>query len=78
MQSITQLDWFDNIKDLDIQAKYNEYFLDILIDEKELAIGCSKNEPDCDEFFVFDKKSDSEFVYKKIQSRIDQTKSRLN
>ncbi len=68
------IDWLDDIKDLGIQAKFNEYLFDIQIDEEELAIGCSKTEPDCDEFFAFDKNTESEFIYNKIQNRIERIK----
>lgn len=66
------IDWFDNIKGIGIQAKYKDFFLDIQIDEKELAIGCSKVEPDCDEFFAIDGEFDADFFYGKIQKRIEQ------
>ncbi len=66
------LDWFDDIKDVGIQAKHKDYFLDIQIDKKELAIGCSKSEPDCDEFISIDGEPDSCYIYSIIQKRIAQ------
>ncbi len=64
------VDWLDEIKILGIQAKYKEFCLDIQIDGKELAIGCSKYEPDCDEFFALDGETNTDFVYDKINQRI--------
>lgn len=66
------IDWFDNFKVIGIQAKYKDFCLDIQIDEKELAIGCSKDEPDCDEFFAIDGEFNSDFIYGKIQNSIKQ------
>ena len=66
------IDWFDDIKDIGIQAKHKDYFLDIQIDKKELAIGCSEFEPDCDEFIAIDGESDASYIYCIIQKRIEQ------
>ena len=68
------IDWLDNMKTLGIQAKYKEFYLDIQIDEQELAIGCSKDEPDCDEFFAINGETNTELFYKKIQQRIEHEK----
>lgn len=64
------IDWYDKIKDLGIQAKYNGFFLDIQIDEQELALGCSNFEPDCDEYITLDGKNSADILYNAIQSRI--------
>ncbi len=64
------VDWFDDIKILGIQARYKEFCLDIQVDDEELAIGCSKTEPDCDEFFALDGETGTDFVYNKIKRRI--------
>lgn len=66
------IDWFDNIKDIGIQAKHKDYFFDIQIDNKELAIGCSKDEPDCDEIIAIDVEPDVHFIYCVIQKCIEQ------
>lgn len=66
------IDWFDNIKDIGIQAEYKDYFLDIQIDEKELAIGCGKDEPDCNEFIAVNGEPDASFIYHSIQKHIEQ------
>lgn len=66
------IDWFDDIKDIGIQAKYKDYFFDIQIDQKELAIGCSKSEPDCDEFIALNGEADVRYIYCIIQKRIEQ------
>ncbi len=66
------VDWLENIKMLGIQAKYKDSFLDIQVDEKELAIGCSKDEPDCDEFISFEGNLlNTNFIYEKIRQRIN-------
>ena len=54
-----------------IQAKYKDYFMDIQIDKKELAIGCSKSEPDCNEFIAIDGEPDASYIYCIIKKRID-------
>lgn len=66
------IDWFDDIKIIGIQAKRKDYFLDIQIDKKELAIGCSKSELDCDEFIAIDGEPDARYIYCMIQKRIEQ------
>ncbi len=65
------IDWFDDIKNIGIQAKYKDYFMDIQIDKKELAIGCSKSEPDCNEFIAIDGEPDASYIYCIIKKRID-------
>lgn len=65
------IDWLDVIKNIGIQAKYKNYFLDLQIDETELAIGCSKSEPDCDEFIAIDGQPDASFIYCVIRKRIE-------
>lgn len=66
------IDWFDDMKDIGIQAKYKDRFFDIQIDSSELAIGCSESEPDCNEFIPLDGESNASYIYYIIQKRIAQ------
>lgn len=42
------IDWFDNIKSILVQAKYNGYFLNIDIDQTEFSLSADKDETDED------------------------------
>ena len=66
------IDWFDDIKDIGIQAKHKDYFLDIQIDKEELAIGCSKDEPNCNEFIAISGEPDVNYIYVIIKKCIEQ------
>lgn len=65
------IDWFGDIKNIAIQAKYKDYFLDIQIDKIELAIGCSEDEPDCTEFINIDDESNTSYIYSIIEKHVE-------
>lgn len=57
---------------VNIQAIYKKYYVDVQLDAEELAIGIDAVEPDCDEFFTYNKEGDASVIYNLIKESLEQ------
>ena len=69
------IDWFGDIKILSVQTRYNEYFVQIDVDRKEIAIGYDLDEVDDYNYYSIDRKKDEVGIYDFLNEKI---KNNLN
>lgn len=71
------VDWYPGLKCVGIQA-IDESYIDIKFYPKEINISCSIDEPDDYDEFLYEDHNDRNWIYKKIQTYVLESRSRFD
>ena len=61
------IDWLPNIKEVGIQCKYKNQYVDILVDENEVSFAMDEDEPDDKESYEYNKNCNSSEIYSLLE-----------
>ena len=71
------VDWYPGFECVGIQA-IDESYINIKIYPNELNISCSIDEPDDSDDFLYEESKDRDWIYKKIQSYVLESKNKFD
>ena len=65
------IDFLDDYKCINVQGKYNSYYIDLQIEQKEFSIGCDLVEPDEHKYYLLES---PENLYSVVNAEIQSLK----
>ena len=65
------IDFHEDYKCINVQGKYESYYIDLQIEQKEFSIGCDPDEPDDHKCFLL---TSPEYLYSVVSAEIQSLK----